>query len=160
MYIGYITLLKLCIKGTYSSQPMVCLPANDATQVDELQQFALPDSRPLPINALLFDADPHALAAAQPAIAAHSGQLAPPPHDASLEVAQQAPPPSPNLFHGSHGDVAIVDTAMASAHSGDRYLHYGEENNVNDNEIATTAQSHFFQASVFYPFLQFSLPHT
>ncbi len=25
MYIGYITLLKLCIKGTYSSQPMVCL---------------------------------------------------------------------------------------------------------------------------------------
>ncbi|CAO1663724.1 hypothetical protein NYA30BAC_02057 [Halomonas sp. NYA30] len=46
MYIGYITLLKLCIKGTYSSQPMVCLPANDATQVDELQQFALPDSRP------------------------------------------------------------------------------------------------------------------
>lgn len=94
MYVGYATLLKRCIKGTCSSQPMVCFPANNVTQVDELQQFALPDSCPLPINALLFDADPHALAAAQPAIAAHSDQLAPPPHDASLIGPRGLLPPS------------------------------------------------------------------
>ena len=70
------------------------MPANDATQVDELQQFALPGSCPLPINALLFDADPHALAAAQPAIAAHSGQLAPPTRIASLIGPRGLLPPS------------------------------------------------------------------
>ena len=158
MYIGYIQLLKLCIKWTYSNQEMASLPANDATQVDELQRFALPDSRPLPINALLFGGDPHALAAAQPMIVAHTGQLAPPPHDVLIEAAQQAPPPSPSLFPGSHEDVAIVDTAMVSAHSGDRYLHYGAENNATGNEIATAAQSRFYQVSGGYSFF-ISLSH-
>ncbi len=113
MYIGYIQRLKLCIKWTYANPEMASLPANDATQVDELQRFALPDSRPLPINALLFGGDPHALAAAQPMIAAHSDQLAPPPHDVLIEAVPLAPPPSPSLFHGNHEDVAIVDTARA-----------------------------------------------
>lgn len=156
MYIGHIPLLKLCIKWTYSNQEMASLPANDAIQVDELQRFAILDSRPLPINALLFGGDPHALAAAQPMIAAHSGQLAPPPHGVLIEAAQQAPPPSPSLFHGNHEDVAIVDTARASAHSGDRYLHYGAENNAIDNEIATAAQSRFYQVSGGYSFFHFS----
>ena len=156
MYIGYINLLKLCIKWAYSNQEMALLPANDATQVDELQRFGLPDSRPLLINALLFDDDPHALAAAQPMIVAHSGQLAPPPHDVLIEAAQQAPPPSPSLFPGSHEDVAIVDTAMVSAHSGDRYLHYDEENNATCSEIATAAQSRFYQVSGGYSFFHFS----
>lgn len=144
MYIGYIQHLKLCIKWTYSNQVMASLPANDATQVDELQRFALPDSFPLPINALLFGGDPHSLAAVQQVIAAHSGQLAPPPHDVLIEAAPLAPPPSPSLFHGTHEDVAIVDTAMVSARSGDRYLHYGEENNATGSEIATAAQSRFY----------------
>lgn len=160
MYIGYIQLLKLRIKWTYANPEMASLPANDATQVDELQRFALPDSRPLPINALLFGGDPHALAAAQPMIAAHSDQLAPPPHDVLIEAVPLAPPPSPSLFHGNHEDVAIVDTARASAHSGDRYLHYGEESNATGNEIATAAQSRFYQVSEGYSFFQFSLPHT
>lgn len=149
MYTGYFKPSQFYIKWSYSSQEMAFLPANDAIQVDELQQSASPDSRPLPINALLFDDDPHALAAEQPTIVAHSGQLAPPLHDVLIEAAQQVPPPLPNLFHGSHGDVAIIDTAMASAHSGDRYLHYGEENSVIDNEIAITAQSRSYQGLVF-----------
>lgn len=158
MHTGYIKPSKFCIKWTYSSQKMAHLPANDAIQVDELQQSALPDSRPLPINALLFGGDPHALAAAQPAIVAHSGRLVPPLHDVLIEAAQQVLPPLPNLCHGNHEDVAIVDTAMASAHSGDRYLHYGEENNVIDNGTAITAQSRSYQAFVFYSYSN-SLDH-
>ena len=64
MYIGYIQRLKLCIKWTYANPEMASLPANDATQVDELQRFALPDSRPLPIMhfylaAILTPLPPH-----------------------------------------------------------------------------------------------------
>ena len=145
MYIGYIKLLKLYIKKVYSSQEMAFLPANDATQADELERFGLPDSRPLTINAILFGGDPHALDDAQPKIATHSGQLAPPPYDILIATAPLAPPPSPGLFHGNHEDVAIVDTAMASAHSGDRYLHYGEESNATGNEIAKTLKVAFIK---------------
>lgn len=159
MYIGYNRRLQLCIKRGYSSQEMASLPVSDATQADELLQFALPGSPPLPISALLFGGDPHALAAALPTITAHSGQLAPPPHDVLIEAAPLAPPPSPSLFHGNHEDVAVIDTARVSAHSGDRYLHYGEENSAAGNEIATAAQSRFYQASVFLSLFKFSLPH-
>lgn len=158
MFISYINLFNLCIKWGYSREETACLPANDATRVDGFLLLALLDLRPLPINALLFDGDHHALAAARPTIAAHSDQLTPPPHGVSLEDAQQAPLLSPNPFHGNRVGVAIADTAMASDHSGDRYLHYGEESNATGNETAITAQNRFYQVSVFYPFIN-SLCH-
>ncbi len=159
MNFNYINLFKLSVKWGYSKEETASLPANDATRVDGFRLFALPDLPPLLIDVPLFDDDLRALAAAQPTIAARSGQPAPLHRDVSLEDAQQAPLPLPNPFLGNHVDVAIADTARALAHSGGRYLHYGEGSNVIGNGIATIAQNRFYQVQPFCSFFQFSLPH-
>lgn len=145
MPISYISRPHACIKWGDPKGGTVTLRANDAIQVDGFRLFALPVLPPLPINVSLFDGDLRALAAAQPALAAHSGQLAPRPHGVSPGVAQQALPRLPSPSPGNHVDVAIVDIATMSAHSAGRYFHFGEGNSEADNEIGTTAQSRFYQ---------------